>query len=61
MGLNQKWESEHYGDDGYLFLVWEFPDDGGDPLIHVRTWQPDQPNLPLKEADKFNIHDFFIP
>ena len=61
VGLNQKWESEHYGDDGYLFLVWEFPDDGGDPLIHVRTWQPDQPNLPLKEADKFNIHDFFIP
>lgn len=61
VGLNQKWESEHYSDDGYLFLVWEFPDGGGDPLIHVRTWQPDQPSLPLKETDKFNIHDFFIP
>ena len=23
------------------FLLWEFPENGGDPIIHVRTWQPE--------------------
>lgn len=61
VGLNQKWTSQHYGDDGYLFLVWEFPSEGGAPLIHVRTWQPDQPDRRLADNEKFNINDFFIP
>lgn len=61
VGLKQKWESQHYGDEGYLFLVWEFPEDGGDPLIHVRTWQPDEPQRRLEDNEKFNINDFFIP
>lgn len=60
VGLKQKWESQHYGDDGYLFLVWEFPTDGGAPLIHVRTWQPDLPERRLAEDEKFNINDFFF-
>jgi len=38
--LVQHWKSSNYSDDGYLFLLWEFPKDGGDPIIHVRTWQP---------------------
>lgn len=39
--LRQEWRSSNYSDEGYLFLLWEFPDDGGDPIIHVRTWQPE--------------------
>lgn len=38
--LVRHWKSSNYSDDGYLFLLWEFPKDGGDPIIHVRTWQP---------------------
>ena len=39
--LHQSWKSSNYSDEGYLFLLWEFPEDGGDPIIHVRTWQPE--------------------
>lgn len=38
--LHQEWNSSNYSDVGYLFLLWEFPDNG-DPIIHVRTWQPE--------------------
>ena len=39
--LRQSWKSSNYSDEGYLFLLWEFPEDDGDPIIHVRTWQPE--------------------
>lgn len=39
--LRQEWRSANYNDEGYLFLLWEFPDSGKDPIIHVRTWQPE--------------------
>lgn len=39
--LRQSWKSSNYSDEGYLFLLWEFPEDGGAPIIHVRTWQPE--------------------
>ena len=39
--LRQTWRSSGYSDEGYLFLLWEIPENGGDPIIHVRTWQPD--------------------
>ena len=39
--MKQSWKSSNYSDEGYLFLLWEFPDNGGDPIIHVRTWQPE--------------------
>ena len=39
--LHQKWESSSYNDEGYLFLLWEFPENGKSPTIHVRTWQPE--------------------
>ncbi|MCI6830321.1 MAG: hypothetical protein MR924_13905, partial [Prevotella sp.] len=39
--LHQSWKSSTYSDEGYLFLLWEFPEDGSDPIIHVRTWQPE--------------------
>lgn len=39
--LRQEWKSSNYSDQGYLFLLWEFPENGKDPIIHVRTWQPE--------------------
>lgn len=39
--LRQEWKSSNYSDEGYLFLLWEFPKNGGSPVIHVRTWQPE--------------------
>lgn len=41
--VRQDWKSSNYSDTGYLFLLWEIPDDD-DPVIHVRTWQPSKVN-----------------
>lgn len=42
--LRQEWSSANgYHDEGYVFLLWEFPKEG-DPIIHVRTWQPEMLN-----------------
>ncbi|HBC28080.1 MAG TPA: hypothetical protein DC006_00005, partial [Prevotellaceae bacterium] len=38
--LRQRYQSDRYSDDGYLFLLWDFRKPGR-PLIHVRTWQPE--------------------
>lgn len=37
--LRQKYSSDGYADDGYLFLLWDFRTPSM-PQIHVRTWQP---------------------
>ncbi|MDE6371143.1 MAG: hypothetical protein K2K92_06610 [Duncaniella sp.] len=37
--LRQKYSSDGYADDGYLFLLWDFRTPSV-PQIHVRTWQP---------------------
>lgn len=37
--LRQKYASDLYSDDGYLFLLWDFREPSM-PRIHVRTWQP---------------------
>lgn len=37
--LRQKYKSDRYADDGYLFLLWDFRNESM-PCIHVRTWQP---------------------
>ena len=39
--LHQSWKSSNYSDEGYLFLLWKFPEDGSAPTINVRTWQPE--------------------
>lgn len=39
--LHQSWKSSNYSDEGYLFLLWKFPEDGSAPTITVRTWQPE--------------------
>ena len=39
VSLRQRYKSDRYADDGYLFLLWDFRNPSM-PLIHVRTWQP---------------------
>lgn len=41
VSLRQKYTSDLYSDDGYLFLLWDFRNPSM-PLIHVRTWQPEK-------------------
>lgn len=53
--LHQSWRSSTYSDDGYLFLLWEFPEDGKSPVIHVRTWQPEW--LDKQKTQKAEIND----
>lgn len=50
--LRQSWKSSNYSDEGYLFLMWEFPENGGNPIIHVRTWQPEWVGGQRQEPDK---------
>lgn len=49
--LRQEWRSSSYSDEGYLFLLWEFPEDGSSPIIHVRTWQPEMVAGQRQEPD----------
>lgn len=39
--LLQHWNTSTYSDVGYLFLMIDFKDEDN-PMIHVRTWQPEQ-------------------
>ncbi len=55
--LKQHWNSTNYSDVGYLFLMMDFKDEQN-PLIHVRTWQPDDPAKPLPKSDVFSLSDF---
>ena len=71
VALKQNWKSMNgaggirYEDDGYLFLLWEFPEEeGGQPLVHVRTWQPEKDkngHIILDEDERFTVNDFFVP
>ena len=59
--LHQHWKSSSYEDDGYLVLLWEFRE-GEDPIIHVRTWQPERVgNRRLTREEVINIMDFTVP
>lgn len=57
--LHQKWQSERYSDDGWVFLLWEFRP-GRDPVIYRRTWQQDK-IIKLTNGEVININDFVIP
>ena len=61
--LKQKWHTDRYSDEGYLFLLWEFKDNGEPPVIHVRAWQPDKyaDGKPMKQEDILDMNDFIIP
>lgn len=53
--VHQKWDTKHYQDDGWVFLLWDFrnPDE---PVIHVRTWQP----FTVEEHEIFSLGDFQV-
>lgn len=53
--LRQKYESDRYSDDGWLFLLWDFRNPSM-PVIHVRTWQPSE-NV-ADDDDVISIGDF---
>ena len=63
--LHQGYTSDHYHDDGYLFLLWDFRDEQ-QPQIHVRTWQPDAYNADgtgtkrIPKDEIFSLSDFDI-
>lgn len=55
VSLRQKYSTDKYSDDGYLFLLWDFRNPSM-PLIHVRTWQPHC--IVAEGEDIINISDF---
>ena len=59
VSLRQRYRSNIYSDDGYLFLLWDFRDKTC-PQIHVRTWQPrmQADHTILPENEQFNISNF---
>lgn len=60
--LRQEWRSSNYSDTGYIFLLWEIPEDGSDPIVHVRTWQPEWTDKAktqkLSDSELFTLSDF---
>ena len=58
--LRQKWGSSTYNDTGYVFLMIDFKNEL-QPMIHVRTWQPDSYNgRQINKDELFNLNDFNI-
>jgi len=56
----QEWNTSRYSDAGFIMLVIDFSDED-QPLIHVRTWQPELLNgKRLTESEKFNLDQFNI-
>ncbi|MCM1021935.1 MAG: hypothetical protein NC343_06715 [Muribaculum sp.] len=55
--LHQKWTTNTYSDNGWLFLLWDFKEPTT-PQIHVRSWQPDEM---VATEDKLSMDDFFLP
>ena len=55
VSLRQRYQSDRYADDGWLFLLWDFRN-ASMPLIHVRTWQP---SSDVRGTDELiNMSDF---
>lgn len=52
----QIWNSSNYSDKGYLFLMMDFKDIA-QPVIHVRTWQP---NAFDEDSSFISLYDFDI-
>ena len=57
VSMKQKYTSDRYSDDGYLFILWDFRNKSM-PLIHVRTWQPAASVNGEKEI--IGIRDFYL-
>ncbi len=58
--LKQEWNSDRYRDVGYVFLMIDFQDELN-PLIQVRTWQPEKIGDQVLARDEvFDLGDFDI-
>lgn len=56
--MKQGWNSSNYSDVGYLFLMIDFRDENN-PLIHVRTWQPEKYNgRDISKDEIFHLGSF---
>lgn len=57
--LKQGFTSDRYHDVGYVFLLMDFKDEAN-PMIHVRTWQPDkyEDGSELPDDKIFSLSDF---
>ena len=60
--LVQDWRTENaygrvYSDTGYVNLLWEFPENDGDPRIMVRTWEAKD----VTPTKRLEMKDFKIP
>ena len=56
--LKQAWRSTYYSDDGYVFLLIDF-EEPKQPVITVRTWQPDKiDGRDLRPDEVFKMGDF---
>lgn len=57
------YQAGHYGDDGYVFLLWDFSDEKH-PEIKIRTWQPywqdPEHKQKISKEDIFHIRNFDI-
>ena len=53
--LKQYWSSSKYSDEGYLFLMLDFHD-LNNPVIHVRSWQPER----FSDGSVVNLGDFIV-
>ena len=58
--LKQEWNADRYRDVGYVFLMIDFQDEMN-PLIQVRTWQPEKIGERMLARDEvFDLGDFDI-
>lgn len=57
--VKQYWNTTKYSDVGYVFLMIDFKDENN-PIIHVRTWQPDKyaDGTKLDKDDVFSLGSF---
>jgi len=54
--VHQRWNTNRYSDEGYVFMVWDFRNPDA-PQIHVRTWQPEY--VDKNKGQKLNPNDVF--
>jgi predicted nucleic acid-binding protein len=58
--FKQYWNVSTYNDTGYVFLMIDFIDENN-PVIHIRTWQPQRYNKQdLKREEVFGVTSFVV-
>jgi len=56
--FKQDWRTTNYSDKGYVFLMIDFKNED-EPLIHVRTWQPEKfKGETLPKEQRFTLDSF---